>query len=144
MTRQSASAMLQLGKVIAKDLARGAPTPGVRDLGEALVSNPDSALEIVHLLFAESRKKLLNQALMSAFSFMLERALESARWREENQSLGANDLIDRVRNSVLKAAEQEGGSSEALFMVAHCFAAAKVDIGDELRHMIELATSREI
>ena len=37
------SAMLQLGKVIAKDLARGSPGPGVRDLGEALVSHPDSA-----------------------------------------------------------------------------------------------------
>jgi hypothetical protein len=139
MTRQSAT--LQLGKIIAKDMARGSFSPSMQDLGEALVSHPDSAVEIVELLFAESRKKRQNQALVSAFSFMLSRALESARWRKENQSLGANDLIDRVRNSVLKAAQQEGGSSEALFMVAHCFAAAKVDIGDEARHLLELAAS---
>jgi hypothetical protein len=140
MTKQSA--MLQLGKVIAKDLARGSPGPGVRDLGEALVSHPDSAVEVVELLFAESTKKRPNQALVAAFSFMVERALESARWREENRSLGANDLIDRVRSFVLNAAEQENGSPAVLFMIAHCFAAAKVDIGDELRRMIELAASR--
>ena len=111
------SATLRLGKVIAKDMARGSFSPSMQDLGEALVSHPNSAVEIVELLFAESRKKRQNQALVSALSSMLSRALESARWRKENQSLGANDLIDRVRNSVLKAAQQEGGSSKAVIMV---------------------------
>jgi hypothetical protein len=55
MARQSAT--LQLGKVIAKDMARGSFSPRMQDLGEALVSHPDSAVEIVELLFAESRKK---------------------------------------------------------------------------------------
>lgn len=75
---------------------------------------------------------------------MLERALEAARWRHENHSMRANDLIDRVRSFVLRTAEHENGKAAALFMIAQCFAAAKVDIGDELCRMIELVANREL
>ncbi len=137
------SAMLQLGKAIAKDLTRGESSSGMQDLGEALVSNPDSALEVVELLFAESRKKRPRQDLIAAFCFMIERALETARWRTENQSLWANDLIDRLRSSILRAAEQDERSATVLIAIAQTFAAAKVDMGDELRQRIALAASRD-
>lgn len=106
------------------------------DLVESLASDPASVLEVVKFLFAESGKAHPDEATISACSFLLERTLEAARWRKENQSSGANDLIDRVRNFALEAAADDNGGRAALLVIAQCFAAAKVDIGEGLRRAI--------
>ena len=130
------SSLLQLGKIVAKDMARGGPSPGLQDLGEALASRPDSVMDVLELLFAEVRKKRPNAGLISAFLFMLRQALEATRWRNENQPSAPNDLIDRVRASIALAAANDRLPPELLLMLAQCFAAAKLDIGDELRNTI--------
>jgi hypothetical protein len=133
--------MLQLGKVIAKALAGGAPDAISRDLGDALASHPDSAAEVVRLLFAESRKKRANDQLIHAFSIMLESALEAARWREENGSASANNLIATVRTAVRNEVEGREVDPKALFAIVHSFSSAKVDPGAYVNRAIEASVS---
>ncbi|MGD9541692.1 hypothetical protein [Methylocystis sp.] len=131
------SPMRQLGKVIAKAMEGGVPGAIPRDLGEALASHPPSVADVVRLLFAESRKKRANSQLILAFSIMLEKALESARWREENGSIAANDLAATVRAAVLKERPGEKANTKALMAISRSFSAAKVDLGAELSRVIE-------
>lgn len=128
--------LLQLGKIVAKDIARGGQSQGLRDLGEALASQPDAILEVLELLFSEARKKRPNSGLVTAFMFMLQQALEATRWRIENQPSLSTDIIDRVRASVASAATLHQLPPEILLMLAQCFAAAKLDVGEGLRNAI--------
>lgn len=131
------ASLLQLGKLVAKDIARGKLSQGSRDVGDALASYPDAMMEVLDLLITEFRKKRPSSSIISAFMFMLKNALESARWRIENQSGCTTDVIDKVRATILDSAERKRLSAENLMMIAHCFAAAKLDIGDDLRQIAQ-------
>jgi hypothetical protein len=135
--------MLQLGRIIAKAIGAGSLGALSPDLGSALASHPKNAEEIVRLLFAEARKKRVNSNQIDAFCLMLGRALETARWRIENNSASANDLIERVRETVVKEAAEKH-SIETLFAIARCFAAAKVELGAELNGLIEVKASSNV
>jgi hypothetical protein len=135
--------MLQLGRVIAKYFAEGSQEAISPDLGNALASQPDSAADIVRLLFVETRKKRANLQQVHAFSFMLEKALETARWRIENRSASANDLIDKVREAIVEEAAGTKGNTKALLAIAGSFAAAKVELGASLNKVIENADATD-
>jgi hypothetical protein len=135
--------MHQLGMVIAQALARDAAGTVPRDLGDALASHPESAAEAVKLLFAESRKKRANSQLTLAFSIMLEKALEAARWREENGSASANNLIAAVRATVLNEAKGHKEDMRALLAISRCFSAAKVDPGPDLSRALKVCVVSE-
>ena len=134
MTPQSS--LLQLGKIVAKDMARGGGNQGLRNIGEALASQPDSVMEVLELLLVETRKKRPNAGLVSAFLFMLQQALEATRWRIENQSSEPTELIDRMRTAIAVAAADNQFPPQLLMLIAQCFAAAKLDIGDDLRRIL--------
>lgn len=131
------ASILQLGKLVAKDIARGKLSQGSRDVGDALASQPDAVMEVLDLLVGEVHKKRPNSGMISAFTFMLEKALEATRWRIENNSAGATDLIDKVRASLEQSAAKQELSADFLLKIAQCFAAAKLDIGDDLRPTIQ-------
>jgi hypothetical protein len=135
--------MLQLGRIIAKAIGAGSLGALSPDLGSALASHPKNAEEIVRLLFAEARKKRANANQINAFCLMLGRALETARWRIENDSASANDLIERVRETVVKEAVEKD-SIRMLFAIARCFADAKVELGAKLNRLIEVKVSSNI
>ena len=121
------SQMQQLGKVIAKALATGAPGAVPRNLGEALSSHPPSVTEIVQLMFKEARRKRSNPQLLHAFGLMLAQALEAARWRQENGSIVTHDLAEIVRAAVVQ--EQPGEKdADAFFAISRSFSAAKVEL----------------
>ncbi len=136
------SPLLQLARIVAKDMARGGNSRGLQDIGNALASHLDSAREVLELLFVEARKKRPKPGLVTAFLFMLQQALEETRWRIENQSSESTGLIDNVRALVAEAALKDQLAPELVLMLAQCFAAAKLDIGEDIRRVLGSSVNR--
>lgn len=130
------ASLRQLGKLVARDIGKGRLSQGTKDAGEALASQPDAVLEILSLLFAEACRKRPDQGLVSAFLFMLQQALEATRWRIENGNSEATDLVKELRVAIAEAGASRKLPAEVFVMIAQCFAAAKLDLGDDVREMI--------
>lgn len=134
------SSVLQLARLVAKDLAAAPASEGARSVGPALASSPEAVLAVLDLLISETRKKRPNDALIAALLFMLNEALREARMSSESRNLDEPPLADAVRAKLNQAAEAGQLSPEVLLMVAQQFAAAKLDIGEGLRaHLMEIA-----
>lgn len=129
-------ALLQLGKRVAADLGSGGMSPVMRSLGAALSETPDAAATVLALLLAETRKKRSSDALIAAFAFMIGEALRTVRIRIENGDAAAGAVIDGLKTALSTAALKGKVPPEALLLVAQQFAAARLDLGDELRDVM--------
>jgi len=130
---KSRTALAQLGKMVAMDMARGQASEGLSSLGEALASSPDSVLEIVELMAAEARKKRPNGGLIDAFAFMLGEALLILRYGIERGHAEAMEGVAAVR-SLVQAMAQDGKFDPAtLLMVLRQFVGAKLELGEDLQ-----------
>lgn len=127
--------VLQLAKLVAADLRRGQMTSGLQTVGLALSENPDVVIVVLDLLIAEVGKKRPNDALCEAFLFMVGQALDETRMAVEGGSEPAMNLVAEVRQKLIQAAENGLLPPEVLMVVGQQFAAAKLDLGDELRSL---------
>ena len=135
--------ILQLAKLVASDLRRGQMTAGLQTVGVALFENLDAVVVVLELLIAEVGKKRPSDGLCEALLFMFGQALDEARMALEG---GAGDammnLVVEVRQKLLAAAEAGRLPPEVMMVVGQQFAAAKLDLGDELR-ALTLALSEQ-
>lgn len=135
--------LLQLAKLVAADLRRGEISSGLRTVGAALSENPDAILGVLDLLFGEVTKKRPNGDLCSALIFMIGEALNEARMALESDPAGAAvDLVAEVQRTLVVAAETDRLPPELVMAVAQQFAAAKLDLGDDLRASVTAASER--
>ncbi|MCJ2059736.1 hypothetical protein MKL09_24795 [Methylobacterium sp. J-048] len=128
------SKILQLAKRAAGDLRRGQITADVQAVGLALSERPDAVVVVLDLLIAEVGKKRPDEALCEVLLFMVGQALEEARMALEG---GGGDhaagLVTEIRQTLTRAAEAGRLPPEVMLLLAQQFAAAKLDLGDELR-----------
>jgi len=133
----SSSRMSALGKSIAKSLGKSGIDDIPPDLGDAIATSPEDAVELIKLLFAETRKERRNKALIQAYGFLIEKGLETARWHNESRSAKANDFIDRVQDTVIGEMAALEGDLAGLETITTSFIKAGVDPGDRLKHAVE-------
>jgi hypothetical protein len=130
---RSRTALTQLGKLVAVDLARGEVSDGVRSVGEALASSPSSLIEIIELIAAESRKKRRNEDLVNAFAFMLGEALVVLRYGVERGHKDAIESVAAIRSLVQGLARDGRLDPVTLLLVLRQFTGAKLELGTELQ-----------
>ncbi|MDN3570149.1 hypothetical protein [Methylobacterium longum] len=134
--------ILQLAKLVAADLRRGEMTTGLQTVGVALSENPDAVIVVLDLLIKEVVKKRPNDALCEALLFMVGQALDETRMALEGGSEPAMNLVVEVQQKLVTAAESGLLPPEVMMVVGQQFAAAKLDLGDELRALM-LALSEQ-
>lgn len=135
--------LLQLAKLVAADLRRGEMSPGLQTVGAALSDSPDTILGVLDLLLAEVGKKRPNRNLCSAMIFMIGEALNEVRMALESNPAGAAiHVVAEVRRTLAEAAESDRLPPELLMALATQFAAAKLEMGNELRAIVEAASKR--
>jgi hypothetical protein len=127
------SPLVQLGKIIAQELAGGSPGDGLSAVGDALAATPGAAGEIVGLIAAEARKKRPNGQLINAFALMLGEALVVLRYGVERDRRGAVEEVAAVRSLVQELAAGGKLEADALLLVLRQFAGAKLEVGEALQ-----------
>ncbi|WP_336491556.1 hypothetical protein [Methylobacterium nigriterrae] len=133
----SHAALLQLAKLVANDLGRGRASSGPQTVGLALSQSPDAVQILFDLLLTEADKKRPSERLVEALLFMMGQALSEARMALEADPHGpAATLIADLRRSLAAAAEAGRIPPELLMLIGQQFAAAKLDVGDELRTLM--------
>jgi len=136
------SPLIQIAKLIATDMADGAVSDGMRQIGEALAAHPESVLEVLDLLAREASKKKPNRALLDALVFMLGQALETLRYGLERNYPEAQAAVESARAKVCALVEAGKLPLPAALLTLHQFAVAKLDLG-EMRDRIERAFQQD-
>lgn len=117
-------------------------TAGLQTVGLALSDNPNVVIVVLDLLIAEVGKKRPSDALCEALLFMMGQVLDETRMAVEGGSEPAINLIAEVREKLVTAAERGHLPPEVMMVIGQQFAAAKLDLGDELR-ALTLALSEQ-
>jgi hypothetical protein len=126
--------LLQLAKLVAVDLERGEVNPALRAVGLALLDSPGSVHIVLDLLFAEVGKKRPSGDLCRALIVMIGEALAEVRMAlESDLESSAVKLVAELRRTLTEAAYSDRLPPELLMALAQQFAAAKLELGEELR-----------
>jgi len=139
------AALLQLAKLVASDLARGTASTGLQTVGLALSETPEAVQILLDLLLTEAKKKRPSDRLIGALVFMIGEALSEARMALEADPGGpAATLVGDVRGSLIAAAKAGRIPPELLMAIAQQFAAAKLDLGDDLRALVHMRSEHRL
>ncbi|CAA2105862.1 hypothetical protein MBUL_03401 [Methylobacterium bullatum] len=117
-------------------------TTGLQTVGLALSEHPNALIDVIDLLIKEVGKKRPNGALYEALLFMVGQALDETRMAVEGGSEPATKLVAEIRQKLVTAAESGNLPPEVMMALGQQFAAAKLDLGDELR-ALTLALSEQ-
>jgi len=130
------TALTQLAKLVANDLAEGHVSGGIKSVGDALAATPGAVLDVLDLIAKEARKKKPNHGVVEAYGFMLGQALETLRYGVERNYPDAMAAVAAVRAKVRALALDGKLDPNTLLLVLRQFASAKLDLGDDLRAMM--------
>ena len=128
--------LARLGKLVAEDVAAGLPGPNSQAAAQFLEGQSDAVLDLVDLVVAEARRKRPSQKLVSAYVYLIGRALEFVRYGAENGHARATQVAENVRRSLLHLAASRQIEPSLLLMILGAFSDAKLDPGDELRRLM--------
>ncbi len=128
--------LVRLGKLVATDIAAGEPGANSWAASQFLELHPGSVLDLIEMLSDEGRKKRPSDKLISAYAYMIGRALEFARYAVEAGRAQATELADAVRRRVLDLGTSGQVEPALLMMILREFSAAKLDPGAELRGLM--------
>ncbi len=132
--------LIQLGKLVGDDLFAGRMTEGSRCAGDALAASPKSLMLVLELVIAEGRKKQPNEKLLTGLLFMIGTALDGLRMMIEGRHATAAAVVQDLRDHLAAAARAGHLEPGLIMLIGRQFAAAKLDLGDELRDiMVELS-----
>lgn len=130
----------RLCKQAAKDVAAGRLENEGRPVVDFLDQYPEAILPLVDLLVHEGRKKRPSEKLLTAYAWMLTYGLEFIRYRVDRNLAIGTQLADEVRRHILQLAAEQPFDPGLLMILLGQFKQAKLEIGDELRQLMLLAT----
>lgn len=135
------SAVAQMVKMVASELSNGRPGDTAQMALESIGRSPELAIELLSAVLHEAAKKRPDDAVFSAGSYLLGHALEQVRYAVDRESPDGIALAETLRRTLLNAGADGRISAPVLLQVLHSFASAKLEMGDDLRalmqHMIE-------
>ena len=131
------SALARVGKLVAAELAIGHPGDATQQAMETIGAAPELAGDLIELLIKEGAKKRPNDELISAFSYLLGHALEQLRYAVDRESPDAIAFVGILRAGLFEAAISARVMPPILLLVLHQFASAKLEMGNELRQVMQ-------
>ena len=135
MTAQPAIA--QLVSAVAKELSDGAFGNASQQAMEVIEQSPDLATELLALLIKEGENQKTDDALISAYSFLLGHALEQVRYGVDRGAPYSIALAEDLRQSLFDAGTDKHVSAPLMQLVLTLFVNAKLELGDELRDVMQ-------
>lgn len=103
----------------------------------ALDEEPEHVFDLVDLLAKEGKKKRPNDGMINAYSFLLMHGLEMLRYAVDRKDAATIALVARLRQHLIEAGGTGRMTPPILLLVLHQFTAAKLDIGDDLRALVQ-------
>ena len=131
------SALARVGKLVAAELADGRPGDATQKAMETIGATPELAGDLAELLMKEGAKKRPNDDTISAYSHLLGHALEQLRYAVDRESPDAMGFVERLRSHLFETAISARVSPPILLLILHQFASAKLEMGNELRLVMQ-------
>ena len=131
------AALVRMGKLVAAELADGLPGDATQQAMETVEAAPELAGDLVELLIKEGAKKRPSDEIISAYSFLLGHALEQLRYAVDRESPDALAFVGGLRTGLFEAALSARVTPPILLLILHQYASAKLEIGHELRQLMQ-------
>jgi hypothetical protein len=129
--------LVRLARLTQKDIASGHISKNARQAVEVLAEYQDSATELLELTLEEASKEQSDKSLVDSLGFLFSHALEALRFDIESGYKTAADRAQSVRKQLVTASKAGTSNPSALLFLAQCFGTAKLDLGEELRGIVE-------
>lgn len=131
------AALTRLAKALVADMASQRLRGTTQRSISALDSEPEHVFDLVDLLAKEGRKKRPSDDLMNGYAFLLAHSLEGLRYAVDRDDNATSALIARLRRHLIETGATGRMPAPVLLLVLHQFTVAKLDIGDELRNLMQ-------
>lgn len=129
--------LTRLAKVIAGEMDSGRLSPATQLTIRSFEETPELLLELIELIAKEGTKKRPNNRLIGAFAFLLAHGLEFVRYAVERGDKASIALVARLRDHLLESGSSGHLGPPLLLVILEQFADAKLDMGDELRELMQ-------
>ena len=104
---------------------------------DLLADYQNSAIELLELALEEAAKEQSDKPLVDSLIFLFSHVLETLRFDIESGYKTASDLAENVRKRLVTASKTGASDPSTLLFLVQCFGAAKLDLGEELRGVVE-------
>jgi hypothetical protein len=129
--------LIRLARLIQKDIASGRVSKSTQRALEMLADYQNSAIALLELALQEAGKEQSDKPLVDSLGFLFSHVLETLRFDIESGYKTASDLAESVRKRLVTASETGAFDPSTLLFLARCFGTAKLDLGEELRGVVE-------
>ena len=140
----SRTALARIGKMVAAEVAEGHPGSASQLALKSIEAAPEIAVDLIELIIKEGTKKRPDDDVIAAYGFLLTFGLEQLRFAVEREDATAIDVADTLRTTILHAGLNGRISPPLLLLVLHQFAAAKLEMGDPLRDLMQRLMDEDI
>ena len=130
-------ALTRIAKGVVADMASERISAASQRSIRALEDEPEHVFDLVDLLAKESKKKRANDPLINGFAYLLAHGLEILRYGVDREDTAISTVVGRLRQHLVSAGEAGSMTPAMLLMVMHQFTSAKLEIGDELRDLMQ-------
>jgi hypothetical protein len=127
--------LIRLARLAHKDIASGRVSANARQAVEVLADYQNAAIELLDLVLEEAAKE--HNSLVESFGFLFGQALEALRFDIESGYKTASELAEFVRKRLVAASKAGTVDPSTLLFLIQCFGSAKLDLGEELRGIVE-------
>ena len=127
--------LIRLARLVQRDIAGGHLSKNARQAVEVLSDYQNTAVDLLDLALEEATKN--DKSLFDSFGFLFGQSLEALRFDIESGYRTASELAECARNRLITASKAGAvGPSNLLFLI-QCFGSAKLDLGQDLRGVVE-------
>ena len=131
------TALTRVAKAVVADMAAERLSPAIQQSMRALDGEPEHVFGLVDLLAKEGKKKRPNDKMIGGYAFLLAHGLEMLRYAVDREDAETMSLVDRLRQHLVETGKSGRMAPPVLLLVLHQFATAKLDIGDDLRDLMQ-------
>ncbi|TAN71020.1 MAG: hypothetical protein EPN20_04985 [Magnetospirillum sp.] len=126
------SALIEMGKALAKELTRGEAGGLARATAGVMEQAPELVLDLLGLMVAENGKKRPNQPFLTAFGFLMGPGLEFLRYGLDRSSPEAAVTMAELERRLLELGRAGRLDPALLLVVLEQYGTAKLPPGDGL------------
>lgn len=130
------NALIDMGKTLAKELARGEAGGTGRMASAIMEQAPELVLDLLDLMVAENAKKRPNQGLLTAFGFMLGQGIAFLRYGLDRASPEAATIVAELERRLLDLGQAGRLDPALLLAVLQHYGSAKLPPGESLRELM--------
>jgi hypothetical protein len=129
--------LLRLARLAQKDIASSRASGNAQQAVAALAGYQNPVIELLELALEQAAKDKSKKSLFDSLAFLFRHALETLRFDIEAGYKNASELAESVRRRLVTAGKTGAVDPSILFFLVQCFGDAKVDLGNELRALVE-------